>query len=56
MSKIKDVVSEIDELYSNGMTEIEIASILNIPINLIKEYLEDMPEEYWNEFTIEDFH
>ena len=55
MSKMAELAMEIEQLYSQGYNEFTISTMLNIPVNLVDEFVASFMDVEYNENMDGDF-
>ena len=55
MSKMSQIASEIEELYNQGYNEFTIATMLNVPVQLVDNFVASFMEVSYNEDMDGDF-
>ena len=55
MSKMSELAMEIEQLYTQGYNEFTIATVLNIPVELVDNFVASFMEVSYNEDMDGDF-
>ena len=55
MSKMSELAMEIEELYNQGYNEFTIATMLNLPVELVDNFVASFMEVSYNEDMDGDF-
>jgi len=55
MSKMSELAMEIEQLYTQGYNEFTIATMLNIPVELVDNFVASFMEVSYNESMDGDF-
>ncbi len=55
MSKMAELAMEIEQLYTQGFNEFTIATMLNIPVELVDNFVASFMEVEYNESMDGDF-
>ena len=55
MSKMSELAMEVEELYNQGYNEFSIATMLNVPVELVDNFVASFMEVEYNESMDGDF-
>ena len=55
MSKMSELAMEIEQLYTQGYNEFTIATVLNIPVELVDNFVSSFMDVEYNESMDGDF-